>query len=210
MKSLRFLGTLLLTAVLAPVSLAGQSAQERLDAALGEAVERGIPTSLLQSKIDEGTAKGVAMDRIADAVEHRLDGLAQAQEALAGVPDADDTDLSVGADAIGSGVSEAVLAEVASDAPREHRAVAIAALTYLVNAQIAPDQAVTAVQDAIARGPEALQNLPADLDLPGSLEIPVGQAGPPAGVPAPGDGPVDGRVDGAGPPDDLPDRPPIG
>jgi len=210
MRTPRLLGTLVLAAMLAPASVTAQTGEERIQTALDEAVEAGIPVSLLESKVAEGEAKGIPMDRIADAVQHRLDGLARAQDALAGVPDADAADLSVSADALDSGVSEAVLTEIAETSPRERRSVAIAALTYLVSAEIAPEEALTAVQDALARGPEALQNLPAELDLPGSIEIPVGQAGPPAGVPAPGDAPVDGSLDGAGPPDNLPDRPPIG
>lgn len=210
MRTRRFLGTLLLMAVLAPVSVAAQSGEERIQAALDEAVEAGLPVSLLESKVKEGEAKGIAMDRIADAVQHRLDGLARAQDALAGVPDADAADLSVGADALESGVSEAVLTEIAVTSPRERRSVAIAALTYLVNNDLAPEHALTAVQDALARGPVALQNLPAELDLPGSIEVPVGQAGPPAGVPAPGDAPVEGGPDGAGPPNGVPNGIPNG
>lgn len=216
MKTLRILGTLALVAALLPAGVSAQTGEERIQSALDEAVERGIPVSLLESKVEEGKAKGIPMDRIAEAVQHRLDGLARAQEALAGVPDADAGDLSVTADALGSGVSEAVLAEIANTAPRERRSVAIAALTYLVNAEVAPEEALTRVEDALSRGPEALQNLPAEAGVPGSLEIPAGAAGPPAGIPAPGDVPVDAGADGAGPdgavpPSELPGgRPPIG
>ena len=39
------------------------------------ALEAGIPVSLLERKIAEGKAKGVPMDRIAAAVQHRLEAL---------------------------------------------------------------------------------------------------------------------------------------
>lgn len=199
MKTPRLFQTLLLMAALVPVSLAGQEAEERIEAVLDRATEAGIPTSLLESKVAEGEAKGIAADRIAAAVEHRLDGLSRAQEALAGVPDTDVDDLAVSADALESGVSEAVLTELATATPPDRRSVAIAALTYLVNAQMAPSDALTTVQEALARGPEALQNLPAQ-----AAGMGPGQAGPPAGIPAPGVPPTEGPPEGTGPPVDPP------
>lgn len=206
----------LLLAVLLPATVAAQNAEERIQNALDQAGEAGIPTSLLQSKIDEGRAKGVPMDRIADAVQRRLDGLDRAQQALADLPDVTPGDLDVSADALQSGVSEAVLAELAESAPADRRAAAIAALGYLVDADIAPQRALNQVQDALARGPQALQNLPAQARGPGSGPpgggppdgVPGGgpptEVGPPDGVPTPGDGPGAGPSDGAGPGDPGP------
>lgn len=148
------------------------------------------------------------MSRIADAVQRRAEGLERARQALSGVPDVTADDLSVGADAVESGVSEAVLAELAETAPRERRAVAIAALAHLVDAEMAPPEALERVREALARGPEALQNLPAQARGRGAVETPAGEVGPPAGVPAPGDRPSQGRPDGAGPPNDPPGGPP--
>lgn len=214
---------LLLLAVLLPSTSAAQSAQERIQNALDQADEAGIPTSLLQSKIDEGRAKGIPMERIADAVQRRLDGLDRARQALADVPDVTPGDLDVSADALQSGVSEAVLTELAESAPADRRAAAIAALGYLVDANMAPQRALDQVQDALARGPQALQNLPAQARGPGAGAPgggppdgapgggPPTEVGPPDGVPTPGDGPGAGPSGGPGPggggPGNRPDAP---
>jgi hypothetical protein len=94
------------------------------------------------------------MDRIATAVELRLTNLERAKASMSrGANDADAAQLSVGADAIGAGVGEAILEKVAAAASRDRRAVAIAALTQLVLHGVAPDAALVRVQEAIARGP---------------------------------------------------------
>lgn len=209
---------------LAPAAVVGQNAEEQIQSALDRATEAGIPTSLLESKIREGQAKGVPTDRIADAVQRRLDGLAGAGEALAGVPDVSPDDLDVAADALESGVSGAVLAELAETASGERRAAAIAALSYLVDAEVAPEEALARVEEALARGPEALQNLPVQARAPGNVgtagapagppaEIPAPaniptELGPPGGIPAPGEAPAGARPGGAGPPSNLPGGPP--
>lgn len=199
----------LLLAFATPTAVAGQTPEERVQNALDQAREAGIPTSLLESKVAEGRAKGVPMARIADAVQRRLEGLDRAQEALAGVPDVDADDLDVSADALESGVSAAVLTELAETAPEGRRAAAIAALGYLVEAEIAPEQALQRVREALARGPQALENLPAQARGPGAAGPPDGvpgggapptDVGPPDGVPAPGDAPTGGPPDGGGPP----------
>jgi hypothetical protein len=202
---------------LLPASVIAQDADEQIQSALERAQEAGIPVASLQSLVDEGRAKGIPMDRIADAVQARMDGLARAQQALAGVPDVETADVEVGADALGSGVSEAVLAEIANTAPSERRTVAIAALSSLVDSGILPEDARDRVQDALARGPEALQNLPAQARGAGA-EPPMG--GPPAGLPgavpsgvgAPDGIPAPGGniPEGAGPPSGTPSGPPSG
>jgi hypothetical protein len=152
----------LIVLTLLPAAAMAQSPQERLDAAVSHAREAGIPVSLLQSKITEGQAKGIPMDRIAMAVENRLRNLEQARTAMSrGAGDVDAAQLSVGADAIAAGVSEPVLTQIASSASRERRAVAVAALTQLVLHGTAPDAALVQVKDALAQGPQALANLAA-------------------------------------------------
>lgn len=217
----RMIPILMGVAMFAPVSVAGQTADEQIQSALDQATEAGIPVTLLESKIQEGHAKGVALDRIADAVQARLDGLARAQEALAGIPEVASSDLEVGADALESGVSEAVLAELAMTTPGGSRTAAIAALTYLVDEGIVPEEALLQVESALARGPDALQNLPEQARVPDEIgppagvpagpptEIPVpgnipSEIGPPAGVPAPGETPAGGLPGGAEPPSGLP------
>ena len=161
---------ILVLALLAILSVpaAAQTPQERIDAAMTRSQREGIPLSLLESKIAEGRAKGVAMDRIAMAVESRLRNLEQAKVIMARVAnDVDAAQLSVGADAIGGGVSEAVLEKITASASRERRAVAVAALTQLVLHGIAPEAALLQVKDALARGPQALANLAAQPGVSG-------------------------------------------
>ena len=184
---------------LIPAPVIGQGADEQIQSALDQAQGAGIPVESLESLVAEGRAKGIPMDRIADAVQARMDGLARAQQALAGISDLETADVEVGADALGSGVSEAVLAEIANTAPKERRAVAIAALSHLVGAGIVPAEALSRVQDALARGPAALQNLPAQARGGGAAPaiggLLPGGVGAPGGIPAPG-----GRIPaGAGP-----------
>lgn len=186
----------LLALVAFPITLSAQDAEKQIQAALERAAASGIPTSLLEDRVAEGRAKGIATDRIAYAVERRLAALARAQRSFSDVPDVTPDDLDVGADALETGVSEAVLTEVAGTAPRERRAAAIAALGYLVGADVAPQRALDRVREALDRGPGALQNLPVPIQGPGSVSLPVeipaasgafGRGAPGgAGIPAPG------------------------
>ena len=197
-----------------------QPPQERINAALARARQAGIPVALLESKIAEGKAKGVPMERIAAAIERRQAALERASQALRGGADAA-ASLAVGADAIESGVSEAVLRAVADDAPRDRRNVAIAALTELVHQGNTPEAALVRVRDALRRGPDALSNLPAeaaagrrgggpsDGQKSGNAGGRAGaEPGPPAAVPAPGKPPQAGRPQGQGRgPTDDPGKP---
>ncbi|HEY0674199.1 MAG TPA: hypothetical protein VGD27_18130 [Longimicrobiales bacterium] len=191
---------------LLPMGLLAQTPEERIAAAMGRAASAGIPVELLQSKVNEGKAKGVDMARVATVVERRAAGLARAQAALAmRGSERDAATLDVGADALQSGVSEAVLRAIGETAPRERRAVAIAALTELVNNGNVPEDALLRVQEALARGPDALNNLPAQAIEGRARGAERGQrpshAGPPAGVPAPGVAPA------AGAPSNVPKPP---
>jgi len=160
--------------ILAPAALLAQDsttaagpaagADARIDAALSTALDAGIPVSLLERKIAEGKAKGVSMDRIAAAVQHRLDGLLKAQDALqkAGLESTTEGELSVAADAVQGGVSQTALAAISQRSTDGSRAVAIAVLTDLVAQGHVPEQALAQVEAALARGPEALANLSAE------------------------------------------------
>jgi hypothetical protein len=188
--------TLMTGLLLLPVAGWAQAPQERIEAALTQALESGIPVALLESKIAEGRAKGVPMDRIAMAVEQRLQGLTRARNAMGrGADDLDAAQISVGADALGAGVSEAVLEEIAATTPQERRTVAVAALTHLVGQGIVPEQALIRVTEALARGPGGLSTIPGFAGPPAGLPAPV-PVGPPGGNP--GDGP------GVGPPGSIP------
>src|SRR5688572_18423629 len=58
--------------------------QDRITTALARARQVGIPIALLESKLAEGKAKGVSLDRIAGAIERRLGALERASQALRG------------------------------------------------------------------------------------------------------------------------------
>ena len=199
MKTVLTTAAMLLLIVPVDVALA-QTTQDRIDAATARAREAGVPVALLESKVAEGKAKGIPMDRIAAAVERREAALEKASQALRGRPDVGPADLSVSADAVESGVSTEVLKALAETAPRDRRVVAIAALTELVRQGRVPEAALDRVKDALKRGPEALANLPAQAaagqnqaggqstthDGSNAGQGHGGAQGPPASVPAPG------------------------
>jgi len=229
----RILGTALVLAVV-PLALEAQvpeQAQARMAAAVERVTERGMPASLVRSKIAEGQAKGVPAERIAQAAERRADALIRAQDAFAraGVQPRE-ADYAAGADAIGRGVSAAVVGDVARSATPETRAVAITVLDQLVGMGIPANEARDRIRAAGAAGPEALANLPAQAAAAMGRRGPpqgAGQgqggppegagrgqggppagAGPPAGVPASG-GEARGRGgDRRGPPTGAPGGPP--
>ena len=180
-----------------PAAAMAQTPDERIGTALDRAEEAGIPVALLESKISEANAKGIAMDQIAMAVERRLDGLTRARDAMAqGADDLDAAQVSVAADALENGVSEAVLAEIAATTPLERRTVALAALGQLVAEGIVPEDALLRVSDALARNPNSLTGIPGVPEVLADLPAPV-TVGPPASVATPGQ---------AGPPE-VPQRP---
>ena len=196
-------GGAVLALVVSSVVAAGaqvQPPQDRINTAIARARQVGIPVALLESKIAEGKAKGVSLDRVAEAVERREAALERASQALGGQQGVRDDDLSTGADALESGVSDAVLRAIAETAPREQRAVAIAALTQLVELGHVPEAALERVREALKRGPDALANLPAQAGAAGRRN------GPPetTGAGAPGAGPGGGRGAPAGPPASVP------
>lgn len=135
----------------------------KVKAALETALEAGIPVTLLERKVAEGKAKGVPMDRIATAVQTRLNALLKAQTVLqsAGLKSTTEGELSVTADAVQAGVSATALTAVSQKAPGERRAVAVAVLTDLVALGHASDRALAQVTAALNRGSDALVNLQA-------------------------------------------------
>jgi len=176
------------------VAQRGQNAQERIDAAFARARSQGVPVTLLDSKMAEGKAKGVPLDRIATAIERRESSLEHAARAMKGHDPVGDADLSVAADAVEVGVSDAVLNSVADTVPRERRAAALAAITELVQRGTAPDTALARVREALKHGPDALAAVGAEGENSSSRGGARGgdasgrgaTAGPPASVPAPG------------------------
>jgi hypothetical protein len=172
-----------------PLALHAQTPDQRVERALERAIEVGVPVELLQSKVAEGRAKGIPMDRIAQAVERRLETLEQVRTSFGQRQQLGPDELGVAADAVQAGVSETVLATLSERAPRDRRAVAIAALTELVKLGHASEVALERVTEAMQRGSEALMNLPAQAG--------AGRGGPPEGVRGRGAGVQNGR---GGPP----------
>lgn len=153
--------------------------EARIAAVMGAAAKAEIPRSLLESKLEEGRAKGVAMERIAAAMEARLNGLLRAQTALqeSGVTAVSEGELLVASEALTAGVSQTALAEVMAGSPGERRAVAAAVLTDLVRLGYGSPEAVVRLNGALSSGPEALVNLRAEaaasLRARGLLSTPV-------------------------------------
>jgi uncharacterized protein YoaH (UPF0181 family) len=203
-----------------PAAAHAQDPQQRIDAARRRAESAGIPVALLDSKVAEGRAKGVPLDRIATAVDRRLESLSRARTAMAGAPrgaPVTSDDLSVGADALEAGVTPAVLGRLTAAAPGEHRAIAIAALTQLVSQGMGSEQALARVTSTLRQGPDALRRLPGEAASErsrgnnGNGPPPGrgnqgqgnargrGQGGPPAAVPGPTDRPGRGKGRGNNP-----------
>lgn len=198
-----------------PAGITAQQTEDPLQRVFARAAEMELPVSLLESKVAEGRAKGIPESRILAAVEQRLNSLDRARSAIRQGEDPVGLDaLDVGADALQAGIGEAVLRELAASTPAEGRAVAIATLTQLVQLGEAPPQALRQVQSAVARGPEALANLPARAAEArlrrgppegAGTRGPPDRAGPPSSVPGRGGGPP-----GRGNPNDRGGGPPGG
>lgn len=189
-------------------------ATARIEAALRQAREAGIPEALLQNRVAEGRAKGVPLERIADAVERRAASLFSAQELMRqSVGQTGQPELAAAADAVEAGVAGSAVAEIARSSRGDDRAVALAVLTYLHGQGIPDDQAVAQVRGALRQGPDALRNLPAQAAARGRGQTGrpadagppagvsrgnAGRRGPPAGIPGPGSQPGAGRPDNPG------------
>ena len=171
--------SMIVAAVLLPASVSAQTAsataqaqseaqirtpKARIDAAMNAAARAKIPAALLQSKVAEGQAKGVPQDRIAAAVEARLQALVRASETLkrADIESAHQSELAVSADALEAGVSESALIKVTRSAPAERRTVAVATLSGLVQLGHASEQALARVT-AVLGSNAALANLQAEV-----------------------------------------------
>lgn len=198
--------TIAVAAVLAlPGVLPAQATPEaRVQSAIERAGAAGIPAALLETRVAEGRAKGIPMERIAIAVERRAEALGRARDALSGARGLTAADLAAGADAVEAGIGEGAIRAVIEQARAEDRPVAIAVLTFLHGEQGMPvEQALARVTEALGRGPAALRSLPsqaAGARGRGGRPDGVGQGGPPSGVPATGGKPAGGKPEGVGNP----------
>ncbi|HUG39213.1 MAG TPA: hypothetical protein VMM12_01950 [Longimicrobiales bacterium] len=150
----------------ATATAAAQAAtpEARIQAAMQAAAQAQIPASLLERKVQEGRAKQVPMDRVAAAVEARLEALLRARDALnrADARVVTEGELLVAAEALRAGVSEQALIRITREAPGERRAVATAVLTDLVRLGYENGDAFARVNAALSASPEALVNLRAE------------------------------------------------
>lgn len=168
MRTMILAFTVIFTAsALVPTALTAQDpdpergGEARIQATLDAAARTGIPLSLLESKLQEGRAKGVADVRIAAALDARLEALIRARETMeqGGVESMSAGDLSVAADALEAGVSESALLGLQTSMPGENRAVAIAVLSSLVRLGEGSETALARVRTALEGGPGALADL---------------------------------------------------
>lgn len=141
-----------------------QTAGARLEAAMEAAAQANVPRALIESKIAEGRAKQVPEDRIATAVEARLEALVRASEALkrAEVHAASEADLTVAADAMQAGINQSLLVRVSRGTESNRRVVAIAVLADLVRLGHDPERATARVSGALSSN-AALANLHAEV-----------------------------------------------
>lgn len=148
----------------AQAQVQAQTPQARIDAAIQAAARANVPTSLLESKVAEGQAKGVAAERIATAVESRLEVLIRAAQTLnrADIDATGESHLAVAADALQAGVSQNAIIEITRNAPAERRVVATAILADLVRLGHASDVALARVSGAVTSA-ATLANLHAEV-----------------------------------------------
>ena len=180
MRSKLFI-SMMSAAVLVPAALQAQSAaasataqaqaqaqaktpKARIDAAMQAAARANVPASLLESKVAEGEAKRVPQERIATAVEARLQALVRASETMdrADIEANSAAELAVAADALQAGVSESALIKVSRSAAPERRVVAVAVLADLVRLGQDSEPALTRVSAALGSS-AALANLHAEV-----------------------------------------------
>jgi hypothetical protein len=148
------------------------AAGARAHAAIEHAASVGVPQELLERKITEGRAKGVAEARIAAAVERRAEAMARVLTVL----QRDNQETARGeASARGQATATAAVLMAATDAHElgvdlngvaavhagagNDRAVALSVLADLVADGRTPEHALATVQAALARGGNALVNL---------------------------------------------------
>ncbi|HSJ13104.1 MAG TPA: hypothetical protein VK939_01740 [Longimicrobiales bacterium] len=192
----RILSALLLLAL--PVPMLAQSPEERIDAARARARNADVPVALIESKVADGRARGVPMERLAGAVERRAESLMAARRLLGDAPNEPgrrNTELAAAADALDLGVSEVVLMQLSETAGRERRGIAIAVLGQLVAMGRTPTQALERVTTALQRG-ESLTRLPDEVAAArvrrGRPGLQDGPGGMPGGRALPG--PMPGRI----------------
>lgn len=156
MKSLAMLAAM---ALLATPAMTAAQQHDPIDEAFARVADAGIPISSLEMLQAEGKARGVPIDVLENAMQRRADALIRARSAMSrGGQEVTESELTAGADALQAGVSDEVLAALASHSG-EQSAPAAAVLGVLVELGHVPAEALARVEEALDRGPDALANL---------------------------------------------------
>lgn len=133
----------------------------QIDAVAKGAEADGIPGDILYNKALEGVAKRVPANRLVPAVEAYAGRLRSAKDAFGG--DVAGPLLVAGADALRRGVGPALLRRLGRGGA--HSAVAVLALSNLVEMGVSGDEALSLVQEAARRGVRAQRML----DMPAEV-----------------------------------------
>ncbi len=126
-----------------------RAAEQRIDALVRDFDRRGLPTELLRAKVAEGTAKGAAPTRIADAVAllaSRVDSVARLLAPSVTVPE-----LHAGAEALAVGISAPSLRTIRVAAGRRSAEPYFLFVTRLVRRGVTQEQAVRTTRHLIDR-----------------------------------------------------------
>lgn len=151
-RLLRVSAALLVAGALHAQSAAAEAdrvADQRIDAIVRDFDRRGLPTELLRAKVAEGTAKGAAHTRIADAVAllaSRVDSVARLLAPAVSAPE-----LHAGAEALSVGVSGPSLRTLRMAVGRRSAEPYFLFVVRLVRRGITQDQAVRTAHALIDR-----------------------------------------------------------
>lgn len=179
---------------------------ERVLATIAQARARELPAAALENRALKFAAKGVAAEKIEQAISQQADRMATVngilEQARGRKPAGDEVE--AGAEAMRLGVDGAEVREIARTAPSGRSlAVPLAVIGSLVGRGLPSDDALALVQERLLAqaGDAELEALPAQA-VAGQARRPAqtgrelagtkrpGTAGPPAGVPANGGGMV--------------------
>lgn len=129
------------------------NADARIDAAIARADANGLSTAGLESRVQMGAARGVAPARVAAAIEHRLDAMLSARDALHASGAAESRALvELGADAIESGARVTHVTQIAASFDGDTRSRAMATLGSLAARGRIGADVVGSVQSAMNAG----------------------------------------------------------
>ncbi len=147
------------------------AAAERVQGRVEEARARGLPAATLEQRALELSAKGVAPDRVAEAIDEYAERLDSAQLILRarGRGEAADGEIDAAATALRKGLASAALGDLAQSAPPGRSlAVPLLVISSLIDRGLPAD---AAVRQVLARlGAQASDQQLARLALPQGLK----------------------------------------